>query len=393
MTNAQQADAQADLSPDAQPRLRPLLGRRALLGGLGGLGAALVGGAAFAADPKKRGPYADGMSFLPERPSDIRDSSIDLFIADVSKGEMDVDANGFRFYHRKFELCDRSITDAAERIRTSLPDVDIALSRADIGKPGRVAAVFQFQGCEPIGTELSRMQYFRDKGLRILQLTHNESNLHATAYTDERSAKGLTALGADGVREMNRVGLIPDVSHASETTALETVALSKTPVILSHGACRALLDHPRAATDRMIRAVADSGGMFAVFMMSFWLTRDPVPVPAHYVAHIRHAVNVAGLDAVGVANDYPMEGLTVDGRPFDNDRDTKPSYGSWWDGNRERGIPGFGPTPTHAVIPEFNNIRRLPLIHAALLKGGFKPREADRIMGGNWTRFFKETLA
>ncbi|MCG2840261.1 dipeptidase [Sandaracinobacter sp. RS1-74] len=375
------------------------LARRAFLGGLAASAAFAAGAAstAFAAGaapsaPKKTGPYADGMSFLPEKPEDVRRSGVDLFIADVSKGEMDVDARGYKFYHRKFELCDRSITEAAARIRTEFKDVDLALSPGDIGNPGRIAAVFQFQGCEPIADDLSRMQYFRDKGLRILQLTHNESNAHATAYTDEKTGVGLSALGADGVREMNRIGLVPDVSHASEPTALETVALSKAPVILSHGACRALLNHPRGATDRMIKAVADSGGIFGVFVMSFWLTDDPVPLPAHYVAHIRHAVNVAGLDNVGVANDYPMEGLSADGHPFDNARDTVPSYGPWWEGNRARGIPGFGPTPTHAVIPEFNSIERLARIHQALLDGGFKPREADRIMGANWTRFFKENL-
>jgi microsomal dipeptidase-like Zn-dependent dipeptidase len=356
------------------------------------MAASLLGGAAWAADPKKRGPYADGMSFLPDNPADVRRSGVDLFIADVSKGEMDVDANGFKFYHRKFELCDKSIQEAAERIRTSFPEVQIALSSADIGQPGKVAAIFQFQGCEPIADDLTRMEYFRSKGLRILQLTHNESNAHATAYTDERSGKGLSALGADGVREMNRIGLIPDVSHASEQTALQTVELSTTPVILSHGACRALLNHPRAATDRMIKAIADNGGIFSPFMMSFWLTTDPVPKPEHYVAHIRHAVNLGGIDTVGVANDYPMEGLQFEGRPFNNETDTAASYGAWWEGNRARGVPGFGPTPTHAVIPEFNNIDRLALIHRALLKGGFKPREADKIMGGNWARFFKENL-
>lgn len=366
------------------------LARRAFLGGLAAT--AIAGTAQATGKPLKTGPYADGMSFLPENPADVARSGLDLFLADVSKGEMDVDAKGNKFYHRKFALCDQSITEAAERIRTSFPDVRLALSAADIGQPGQVAAVFQFQGCEPIADDLSRMQYFRDKGLRVLQLTHNESNAHATAYTDEASGKGLSKLGQDGVREMNRIHLIPDVSHASEQTALETVALSNAPVLLSHGACRALLAHPRAATDRMIKAVADSGGIFAPFMMSFWLTTDPVPSPQHYVAHIRHAVKVAGLDSVGVSNDYAMEGLSFEGRPFDNAKDTGRSYGPWWDGNRARGIPGFGPTPTHAVIPELNTIDRLALIHRALLKDGFTPREADKIMGANWTRFFKENL-
>ncbi len=355
------------------------------------LAAFAFAGTAHGASPRKSGPYVDGMSFLPDNPADLHASRLDAFICDVSKGKMDTDAAGNPFYHRTFELCDQSIQAASTRIKSDFPGLGIALKGADMAS-GRPVTIFQFQGCEPIGTDLSRIGYFRDKSLRILQLTHNESNAFATAYTDERSGVGLSPLGIEGVREMNRVGLIPDVSHASEATALETVKLSKTPTILSHGACRELLNHPRAATDKMIRAVAESGGVFGVFMMSFWLTEAAVPTPEHYVAHIRHAVKLAGIDAVGIANDYAMEGLQAEGRPFDNSKDMPGSYHGWWEGNRKRGIPGFGPLPQHAVIPELNTIDRMALIHRALLKGGFRPSEADKIMGSNWTRFFKDNL-
>ncbi len=365
-------------------------GRRAFLGAIGvAVGGSIVGPALAA--PRQRRGYADGMSFLPENPADVRRSGLDLFIADVSAGEPATDPAGYPIYRRTFELCDRSIDAANRRIAEDMPDLLVAKSAGDIGRKGRIAAVLQFQGCDPIGDDLSRMGHFRDKGLRVLQITHNESNQFATSYVDERSGRGLSPLGIEGVAEMNRLGLIPDVSHASEATALETVQRSKAPVILSHGACRSLLDHPRGATDRMIRAVAASGGVTGIFMMSFWLTDAPRPTPEHYVAHVRHVANLAGIDAVGVANDYPMDGHRMDGRPFDNDRDAQ-SYGPWWEMNRKRGIPGFGPPPRHAVIPELNTIDRLSSIHAALSKGGFRAREIDKIMGGNWARFFKENL-
>lgn len=370
----------------ARPAFR--IGRRDALAAFAALA---VTGVARGAEPKKTGPYVDGMSFLPDNPADLAASRIDAFICDVSKGKMDRDAAGNPFYHRTFELCDESITAATARIRSEFPRLKIALKGADLGT-GQPAAIFQFQGCEPIGTDLYRIAYFRDKSLRILQLTHNESNAFATAYTDERSGRGLSPLGIEGIREMNRVGLIPDVSHASELTALQTVQISNTPTILSHGACRALLSHPRAATDQMIRAVAESGGVFGVFMMSFWLTDAKVPKPEHYIAHIRHAVKLAGIDAVGIANDYAMDGLKTEGRSFDNSKDMPGSYYEWWEQNRKRGIPGFGPLPQHAVIPEFNTIDRMALIHRALLRGGFRPAEADKIIGGNWTRFFTENL-
>lgn len=335
--------------------------------------------------------YADGLSFLPEDPADVARSGLDAFLCDVSLGEMDTDANGNAFYHRTFELCDRSIREAAERIGQEFPGLRVALDGSDVGVPGTRAAVFQFQGCEPIGTDLSRIEYFRDRSLRVLQLTHNESNGFATSYVDERSGQGLSPLGIEGVREMNRLRLIPDVSHASERTALDTVEVSNAPVILSHTACRALLPHPRAATDAMIRAVAESGGIVGIFMMSFWLTDAPVPTVEHYVRQIRHAVDVAGIDAVGIANDYAMGGQQGSDGPFDNERDMG-GYLKWWEGNRARGIPGFETTPRHAVIPELNNIDRMPLIHRALLDHGFASADAEKIAGLNWKRFLVSNL-
>jgi microsomal dipeptidase-like Zn-dependent dipeptidase len=351
---------------------------------------AIVGSASADAEPKS-GPYVDGMSFLPERPAQIRESQLDAFLCDVSSGKMDTDAAGRPFYHRTFELCDQSIDAAGKYIQQHHSAVRLALTGADLAKPGPPAAIFQFQGCEPLGRELARIEHFRNKSLRVLQLTHNESNAFATAYTDERSGAGLSALGRDGLAEMNRLSVIPDVSHASEATALEVVSASNSPVILSHGACRSLLQHPRCATDAMLRAVADCGGVFGVFMMSFWLTDASVPTAEHFVAHVRHAVKTAGIDAVGIANDNPMAGLMTSDRGFDNRTDME-SYAPWWEASRERGIPGFGPLPGHAVIPELNNIDRMPLIHRALLSSGFSAIEADKVMGGNWARFFKDNL-
>ncbi len=373
------------------------LNRRSFLAGSMGAGAlALLGGCAPAREPqgfaKPAGAfYADGMSFLPEDPADVARSGLDAFLCDVSVGEMDTDASGHPFYHRTFELCDQGIQAAAERIRTEFPGLRVALEGSDIGVADSRGVVFQFQGCEPIGTDLARIEYFRNRSLRVLQLTHNESNRFATSYVDERSGQGLSPLGIEGVREMNRVHVIPDVSHASEATALGTVEVSNAPVIMSHTACRALLPHPRAATDAMIRAVAESGGVIGIFMMSFWLTEAPVPTPEHYVMQVRHAVEVAGIDAVGIANDYPMSGQPGPSGPFDNARDMA-GYLGWWKGNQARGIPGFERLPQHAVIPELNNIDRMSLIHGALLKGGFSSADADKLMGLNWKRFLSSHL-
>src|SRR5262249_37856399 len=135
--------------------------------------------------------------------------------------------------------------------------------------------------------------YFQGKGLRVLQITHNHTNEWAAAYL-EPAPGGLTAIGIEGLAELNRLRVIPDVSHASEQTALEVARRSRTPFIISHSACRAVFDNPRCASDELIRALANRGGVMGVFMMSMFLTASDQPVPADFVAHVKHLVKVGG---------------------------------------------------------------------------------------------------
>jgi membrane dipeptidase len=191
---------------------------------------------------------------------------------------------------------------------------------------------------------------------------------------------------------MNALGIIPDVSHASDLTALDTAKASRAPVILSHGAARAIVQNARCAPDTVIKAIADSGGVVGIFMMTFWLTNDPTPTVDHVIAQLRHVIKVGGIDAVGIANDYPLTGeagLVAAGN--DNAKGIR-GYLGWWNAMRERGVMGFDRTPTHVVVPELNNIRRMHTLHEALEKRGFSATEMEKIMGGNWIRVLKATL-
>ena len=114
--------------------------------------------------------------------------------------------------------------------------------------------------------------------------------------------------GRDGISEMNRARILPDVAHDAAQTIVEAARLSRTPIVYSHGACRALADNPRCIGDDGILAIADGGGRVGIFMMSFWLTRNPVLKIDHFIAQVRHVVNVGGIGAVAIANDFPMAG-------------------------------------------------------------------------------------
>jgi membrane dipeptidase len=157
-------------------------------------------------------------------------------------------------------------------------------------------------------------------------------------------------------------------------------------VILSHGAARAIVPNARCAPDDVIRAVARTGGVMGVFMMTFWLTTDATPTVDHVVAQIRHIANVGGIDAVGIANDYPLTGeASLVSLGNDNAKGIV-NYMPWWDTMRRRGIMGFDRTPTHVVVPELNAITRMYTLHSTLEKARFTSAEIEKIMGGNWVR-------
>jgi membrane dipeptidase len=341
--------------------------------------------------PARRSPVIDGLSFLPDTLEDLATAGLDAMICDVSIVETIKDAQGLPRYLRTFEVNDAALAKAVARIEAASPRVRLGLRGSDIGSGEGCVAFLQFQSCETVGTDLSRIGRFHRGGLRILQFTHHNDNAFAGGAI-EPVQSGLTPLGIAGLAEMNRVGLVPDVSHGSEATMLDVARYSKTPFVLSHGACRAIVDNPRCASDAVIRALATRGGVMGIFMMSFWLTRGLVPTPQDYVDQIRHVVRVGGIEAVGIANDFPVGGeaqlLSVGN---DNAKGVA-FYIDWWRAMHQRGVPGFAEEPRHVVFPEFNRIDRMARIREALDKGGFRSAEIDRIMGGNWKRVLTDVL-
>jgi membrane dipeptidase len=340
-------------------------------------------------------PYVDGLSFLSGTPADLAASGLTAFIADVSSVERLKTDDGSVKYFRSFEACARSLT-AARRTLTSgsLPGAFLATRGGQIDeawKKNATAVFFQFQGCEPIGDQLWRLDLFYELGLRILQITHHNDNVWGGGAI-EKTWSGLTKIGHEGVERMNALGILPDLSHVSDPTSLDVLKISRKPVVVSHGAARALVNNARCTPDEVIKGVADSGGVMGVFMMTFWLTTDPTPTTDAYVRQIRHIVKVGGIEAAAIANDYPIAGEQSAIKAGNDNAKIIGNYYEWWDSVAKAGVLGFDKRPTHVVIPELNNVRRLFLIHRALERAGFTPREAEKIMGGNWIRVLKASL-
>jgi len=360
--------------------------------------AALAGGAALALAPpslacpsrREPAPWFDGLSFLPEELYAIDQTGLGGMICDVSEIREIKDANGTPRYLRDYETNVAALDKAVARLAGD-PHAFVALKGSDMDICRGCATFLQFQSCEPVGTDLSRIATFHAKGLRVLQFTHHNDNLFAGGAL-QREQSGLTDLGREGLAEMNRLGILPDVSHGSEATMLEAARRSSTPIALSHGACKAIVDHPRCASDQVIRAIADRGGVMGIFMMSFWLTRDPVPKVEHLVAQIRHVIRVGGAEAVGIANDFPMAGQANLVKLGNDNAEGVKEYIPWWQAMQREGISGFEQLPQHVVIPELNDINRMATIERALHKARFGSRQIERIMGGNWQRLLVDVL-
>jgi membrane dipeptidase len=344
---------------------------------------------------RPRIPYVDGLCIsVPEaEDGDFPASGLSALIADISAVSQLKTTDGSIRYTRTYEACLRSIVETRQRLRR-LKHAFLATSGSDIKsafKGGRTAVFLQFQGCEPIGEELSRIDLFYELGLRILQITHHNNNLFGGGCI-EKNWTGLTRLGHTGIEKMNALGIIPDLSHASHLTALDVLKVSKKPLILSHGACRALVNNARCTPDEVIRGIADSGGAMGIFMMSFWLTTDAEPSLEALIKQLRHLIKVGGIDAAAIANDYTLRGELDLAKLNNNNAAGIKNYLGWWDYVAKEQVLGFDKRPTHVVIPELNNLQRMFTIHAALEKNGFKAAEAEKIMGGNWSRVLSDSL-
>jgi len=370
--------------------------RREFLGrGLAATTVAALGRARVEAIQRPAFPYVDGLSFLGPDPADVGRSGLSAFLLDVSSVAQVKTADGSIRYFRSFEACAQSMTAMRRTLASgSIPGAFLAVHGSQIDgafREGRTAVVFQMQGTEPVGDQLWRLELFHELGLRVQQITHHNDNAWGGGAI-EKTWIGLTKVGTEGIERLNTLGIIPDVSHASDATALDVLRASTQPVILSHGAARALVKNARCAPDEVIRGIGASGGVTGIFMMSMWLTTDPVPTVDAYIRQIRHVVSVAGIDAVGVANDYPLPGELAAAKAGNDNGQVIANYYPWWDSVAKQGVLGFDTRPPHVVIPELNNVRRMFLIHEGLERAGFGAREIEKIMGGNWIRVLRGTL-
>jgi membrane dipeptidase len=271
-------------------------------------------------------------------------------------------------------------------------DFAFAGSVADIEaarKAGKIAGLIGVEGGHSIDDSLELLRTLYRVGVRYMTLTHSDSTAWADSATDAPKANGLTPFGVEVVREMNRLGMLVDLSHVSPATMKAAIAESRAPVLFSHSSARAVADHPRNVPDDVLKRMKANGGVVMVnFYSGFvvpegaramtkmfevgrelrakyaddekyreamreWSRANPYPAGTVHtvVDHIDHIIRMAGIDHVGLGSDY--DGVTK-------------------------------------LPDQLQDVSCYPYITQALLDRGYSRADIEKVLGGNLLRAFRE---
>lgn len=241
----------------------------------------------------------------------MREGMLDasIMVAYLPQGELTPEA------HLAATARANSLIDELEQRVAQAPGVVMAATPAELYANKQAGLISIMRGIEngyALGSDLGNVARFKKRGVVYITLCHNGDNdICDSARRSHNRHGGLSAFGREVVKEMNRVGLMVDLSHAAETSFFDALAASSTPIVCSHASSRALCNHPRNLTDDQLRALSAAGGVAQVTLYHGFLRPDTDPQPATVadaVAHIMHFIDVAGIDAVGIGTDFDGDG-------------------------------------------------------------------------------------
>ena len=242
------------------------------------------------------------------------------------------------------------IFDKIEAIAAAHPDhLAIARTPGDLyenKRHGRKSIMLGIENGLALGGQLQNVQHFAERGVVYITLCHNGDNDLCDSCRGSSVHGGVSRFGEQVIREMNRLGLMVDLSHASEKSFRDALQISKTPIVCSHSSCRLLCDHPRNLTDEQMRLLARAGGVMQVTLYSGFLRKDGKATIIDAVRPLEHAIGVMGIDHVGLGTDFDGDG----------------------------GVPGLA------------DASELTLFTRQLLALRYSERDIQKIWGGNFLR-------
>jgi membrane dipeptidase len=268
----------------------------------------------------------------------------------------------------------RRIQDHADKLVKATKAADIERAK----KEGKMAVLFGFQNTTMVEDDVDNVDVLYELGTRCIQLTYNARNLVGDGCT-ERTQAGLSDFGVAVVERMNERGIIVDLSHCGKGTTRDGIELSRKPPAFTHTMCEAIYNnHPRAKTDEQMKALSDKGGVIGIAALGYFVGKDPDSNFDDYLNHVDHAVDVAGIDHVGLSTDFQLRGIkawaTRENWYEPRLRNFKPSYNVRW--------PPW--------IPELDEPKRFRNVAHGLAGRGYSSGDIEKILGQNWLRYFRE---
>lgn len=216
---------------------------------------------------------------------------------------------------------------------------------------GKIAAVMAIEGGEALEGDLGVLRVLHRLGVRAIGLTWNQRNNIADGVGDCRSGGGLSEFGAAVIAEMNRLGILVDVSHLSDPGFWDVIALSEQPIIASHSNSRAVCNHRRNLTDEQIKALAKNGGVMGMNFCASFVREDGHPTLDDLLNHVDHIVQLVGPEHVGLGSDFDGIGAAPEG---------------------------------------LDDASRMPLLTEGLVKRGYSETAIRQILGENYLRVFRQ---
>jgi microsomal dipeptidase-like Zn-dependent dipeptidase len=247
---------------------------------------------------------------------------------------------------------------------------------------GRTAIFFGFQNPSPIEDDIGLVEIVHTLGARFMQLTYNNQSLLATGCYESHDS-GITRMGKQVIKEMNRVGLVIDMSHSAERSTLEAIDLSARPIVISHANPSAWAPALRNKSDNVMKALAARGGMFGFSLYPHHLKDKSACTLESFCSMVARTADLVGVENLGMGTDLCQNQPDTVVEWMRKGRYTKDTdYGEGSASN-----PGFPPMPAW-----FKDNRDFDNVAAGLAAVGFNSHDVDALLGENWLRFFDQNF-
>lgn len=247
---------------------------------------------------------------------------------------------------------------------------------------GKIGIMYGFQNCSPIENSIDYVKIFRDLNVFFMQLTYNNQSPLATGCYEETDS-GITRFGKQVIKEMNRVGMIVDMSHSAEQSTLQAIEISERPIVISHANPNFFHTALRNKSDTVLKALANSGGLLGFSLYPFHLQNGVNCTLDAFCQMIAQTADLMGVDNIGIGSDLCQN------QPL--------SILEWMRNGRWSKIMDYGEgSASNANWPKplswFRDNRDFPNIIEGLKKVGFAESEVENIMGLNWYRFIEQAI-